>query len=39
VAEGSPDRLPTLVWGAAIMVAIWLLSLGGFIWWVWTVWV
>jgi uncharacterized membrane protein YkvA (DUF1232 family) len=38
-AEGSPDRLPTLVWGAAIMVAIWLLSLGGFIWWVWTVWV
>jgi uncharacterized membrane protein YkvA (DUF1232 family) len=36
-AEGSADRLPTLIWGAVIVVVIWLLSLGGFVWWLWSV--
>jgi uncharacterized membrane protein YkvA (DUF1232 family) len=36
-AEVSADRLPTLIWGAAIVVLIWLVSLGGFVWWVWSV--
>jgi uncharacterized membrane protein YkvA (DUF1232 family) len=37
-AETSPDRLPTLVWGAVVVVLIWLLSFAGFVWWLWTVW-
>ena len=32
-AEAGADKLPRLMWGAAIVVAIWLLLLGGFVWW------
>jgi len=37
-AETSPDRLPTLIWGAVVVALIWLLSFVGFVWWLWAVW-
>ena len=36
-AEAGADKLPHLVWGAALVVALWLLMLGGFGWWLWAV--
>jgi uncharacterized membrane protein YkvA (DUF1232 family) len=36
-AEAGADKLPRLVWGAVAVVSIWLLLLGGFGWWLWTV--
>ena len=35
-AEAGADKLPHLVWGAVLVVALWLLMLGGFGWWLWT---
>ena len=32
-AEGQAERLPRLRWGAALVVALWRLLLGGFVWW------
>ena len=32
-AETQAERLPKLWWGAALVVAVWLLLLGGFVWW------
>ena len=32
-AEAGADKLPRLIWGAAIVIAVWLLLLGGFAWW------
>ena len=32
-AEAGADKLPRLLWGAAIVIAVWLLLLGGFAWW------
>jgi uncharacterized membrane protein YkvA (DUF1232 family) len=32
-AEASTDQLPRVWWGVALIVAIWLLLVGGFIWW------
>ena len=32
-AEAQAESLPRLWWGAAIVVAVWLLLLGGFVWW------
>ena len=34
-AEKGADNLPRLLWGAVIVVVIWLLSFGGFVWWLW----
>jgi uncharacterized membrane protein YkvA (DUF1232 family) len=36
-AEAGVDQLPRWVWGAVVVAAIWLLLLGGFGWWLWTV--
>lgn len=36
-AEAGADKLPRLVWGAVAIVALWLLMLGAFGWWLWTV--
>lgn len=32
-AQVQAERLPRLWWGAAIIVLVWLLLLGGFVWW------
>lgn len=32
-AEASAERLPTMWWGAALIVMVWLLLLGLFVWW------
>lgn len=32
-AETQAERLPKLWWGAALVVTVWLLLLGGFVWW------
>lgn len=32
-AETQAEGLPKLWWGAALVVAVWLLLLGGFVWW------
>ena len=32
-AESQAEALPRLWWGALLVVAVWLLLLGGFIWW------
>lgn len=32
-AETQAESLPRLWWGAALVVAVWLLLLGGFVWW------
>ncbi len=36
-AEAGAGKLPRLVWGAALVVAVWLLVAGGFAWWLFTV--
>ena len=36
-AEAGAGKLPRLVWGAVAIAALWLLMLGGFVWWLWTV--
>jgi uncharacterized membrane protein YkvA (DUF1232 family) len=33
-AEAGAGRLPKMLWGAVVIVAIWLLLLGGFGWWI-----
>lgn len=35
-AEAGAGRLPRLVWGAVVVVALWLVMLSGFAWWMWT---
>lgn len=32
-AEASRDRLPRLWWGALLIVALWVVLFGGFVWW------
>jgi uncharacterized membrane protein YkvA (DUF1232 family) len=32
-AEASTERLPKMWWGAALIVAVWLLLFGLFVWW------
>ena len=34
-AEASAVRLPALIWGAVLVVLIWLVLLGGLVWWLW----
>ncbi len=34
-AELSRDKLPKLWWGAAVIVLLWLVLLGLFVWWLW----
>jgi len=36
-AEAGVEKLPRLIWGAAVIVLLWLLLLGGFGWWLWSV--
>lgn len=36
-AEASGERAPKLVWGAALIVIVWLLCAGLFGWWLWRV--
>ncbi|MGA0609962.1 YkvA family protein [Caldimonas sp. KR1-144] len=36
-AEASGERAPKLVWGALLIVAVWLLCAGLFGWWLWGV--
>ncbi len=37
-AEAGADNLPCLLWGAVAVVLVWLLLLGGFGWWRWSLW-
>lgn len=37
-AEASQDKLPRMVWGAVLVIAVWLLVLGGLGWWAWRTW-
>jgi uncharacterized membrane protein YkvA (DUF1232 family) len=37
-AEAGADKLPRLLWGAVVVVLIWLLMLGGLGWGLWAVW-
>jgi uncharacterized membrane protein YkvA (DUF1232 family) len=32
-AEASREKLPRLWWGAALIVLLWIVMLGGFVWW------
>jgi uncharacterized membrane protein YkvA (DUF1232 family) len=32
-AEASREKLPKLWWGAALIVLLWVVMLGGFVWW------
>jgi len=32
-AEAGAEKLPRLLWGAVFVVMVWLLLLGGFVWW------
>ena len=36
-AEAGRDKLPRLMWGAALIVLLWLLMFGGLAWWLWSV--
>lgn len=36
-AEASAERLPKMWWGAALIVLVWLLLFGVFVWWLWGV--
>jgi len=36
-AQAGAGKLPRLLWGAAVIVLLWLLLLGGFSWWLWSV--
>jgi uncharacterized membrane protein YkvA (DUF1232 family) len=36
-AEAGAEKLPRLLWGAVVIVLLWLLLLGGFGWWLWSV--
>ena len=36
-AEAGAGQLPRWIWGTVVVVAIWLLMLGGLGWWFWTV--
>jgi uncharacterized membrane protein YkvA (DUF1232 family) len=36
-AEAGAEKLPRLMWGAVAIVFLWLLLLGGFGWWLWSV--
>jgi uncharacterized membrane protein YkvA (DUF1232 family) len=36
-AEAGAEKLPRLLWGAVVIVLMWLLLLGGFGWWLWSV--
>ena len=37
-AEAGAGKLPHLLWGAVVVVLVWLLLLGGFGWWIWSLW-
>lgn len=37
-AEASKDKLPKMVWGAVLIVAVWLLAMGALGWWAWRTW-
>ena len=37
-AEASSERLPKMLWGVLLIVAVWLLLLGLGGWWAWTSW-
>ena len=37
-AEAGADNLPRLLWGAVVVALVWLLLLGGFGWWMWSLW-
>jgi uncharacterized membrane protein YkvA (DUF1232 family) len=34
-AEKTREKLPRFWWGALIVVLVWLLLFGGFVWWLW----
>ena len=36
-AEAGRDKLPHLMWGAALIVLLWLMMFGGLAWWLWSV--
>ena len=37
-AEASKDKLPKMVWGTVLIVAVWLLAMGALGWWAWQTW-
>ena len=37
-AQAHPQRVPPLWWGAALIVAVWVLLLAGATWWLWGGW-
>jgi len=37
-AEASKDKLPKMVWGAVLIVAVWLLVMLALGWWAWRTW-
>ena len=37
-AEASRDKLPKLLWGAVLIVVVWLVVLGALGWWAWSRW-
>jgi uncharacterized membrane protein YkvA (DUF1232 family) len=37
-AQASKDRLPRMLWGAVLVVAVWALVLVGLGWWAWRTW-
>ncbi|MES2957512.1 MAG: DUF1232 domain-containing protein [Pseudomonadota bacterium] len=38
-AQAGAAKLPRLVWGAVVVLLVWLLLLGGLGWWLWSGWV